>query len=106
MEWFIWIGSAIALFIAYTFYSNKKKRERLTKKYGNSEIVERIMNSEVWQGATEEHVLDSLGKPLDIDQKVLKTKTKEIWKYEQVAKNRYALKVVIENGVVVGWDKK
>lgn len=106
MEWFIWIGLAIALFVAYAIYADKKKRERLIKKYGNTEIVEHIMNSEVWQGATEEHVLDSLGKPLDIDQKVLKTKTKEIWKYEEVAKNRYALKVVIENGVVVGWDKK
>ncbi len=106
MEWFIWIGLVIALFIAYTFYADKKKRERLTKKYGDTEIVERIMNSEVWQGATEKHVLDSLGKPLDIDQKVLKTKTKEVWKYEQVAKNRYALKVTMENGVVVGWDKK
>ncbi|WP_373072348.1 hypothetical protein [Sulfurimonas sp.] len=106
MEWFIWIVLAIVMFIAYAVYADKKKRERLINKYGDPEIVESIMNNEVWQGATEEHVIDSLGKPLDIDQKVLKTKIKEVWKYEEVAKNRYALKVIIENGIVVGWDKK
>lgn len=76
------------------------------KKYNNEEIVDLIMSKSFWQGQTEEQLIDSLGKPLDIDQKVLKTKTKETWKYDQTAKNRYDLKVILENGLVVGWDQK
>jgi hypothetical protein len=49
---------------------------------------------------------DSWGKPLDIDQKIYKTKRKEVWKYGQIAKNRYSQKVTIEDGVVVGWENK
>ena len=64
------------------------------------------MKKHFWQGQTEEQLLDSLGKPKDIDQKVLKTKTKEIWKYNETGKNRYALKITLENGKVVGWDQK
>lgn len=48
--------------------------------------------------------MDSLGRPLDIDQKVLKTK--EVWKYNQTGKGRYALRITLENGEVVGWDQK
>jgi hypothetical protein len=59
-----------------------------------------------WQGQTQEQLLDSLGRPADTDTKVLKTKTKEIWKYNRVGKNRFGLRVTVENGVVVGWDKK
>ena len=106
MEWYYWIIIAVILFITYAYYSDKKRREYLFNKYGDMDLVEKMMKEEIWQGATEEHIIDSIGKPLDIDQKVLKTKTKETWKYDQTAKNRYALKVILENGVVVGWDKK
>ena len=106
MEWLIW---GAAFIIAICLISNdldKKKRERLMSKYGDSHLVEKLMAKSIWQGQTEGQLIDSIGKPLDIDQKVLKTKVKETWKYDKSGKNRYNLKVVFENGLVVGWDKK
>jgi hypothetical protein len=59
-----------------------------------------------WQGQSKEQLLDSLGRPADIDQKVMKTKVKEIWKYNQMGVNRFGLRISIENNVVIGWDQK
>jgi hypothetical protein len=39
-----------------------------------------------------------------VDEKVLKTKTKSVWKYGYVAKNRYSTKFLIEDEIVVGWE--
>ncbi len=36
----------------------------------------------------------------------MKTKTKQILKYEQTAKNRYDTRIHLEDGIVVGWDLK
>lgn len=83
-----------------------EKKEYLDKKYNNSELVEKILNQTVWLGQTSEQVIDTLGEPEDTDEKVLKTKKKETWKYFQTGKNRYAFKVFIENGKVIGWDEK
>lgn len=106
MEWYWWIILAVGGFFVLRYYQKKIRRERLMKKYGNSELVDRLMNRMFWQGQSEEQLLDSLGKPVDIDQKVLKTKTKEVWKYNQTGKGRYALRVTLENGEVIGWDQK
>lgn len=51
-------------------------------------------------------LLDLLGRPVGIDERVLETKTKEIWRYNQIAKNRFALRITLENEVVVGWEQK
>jgi hypothetical protein len=88
------------------FYLKKKRREALLAKYGDAELVHRILTRMFWQGQTEEQLLDSLGSPLGIDTKVLKTKTKEIWKYNELGKNRYGLKITLEDGLVVGWEQK
>ena len=60
---------------------------------------------EVGQGETQEQLLESLGRPEDIDKKVLKTKTKEIWKYRKTARNRFGLKVTLDDGIVTGWEQ-
>lgn len=104
--WLFWIIIFIVALSVYVYYSTKRRREYLMEKYQNQELVDLLMSGKYWQGQTEEQLRDSLGKPLDIDQKVLKTKTKEIWKYNQTAKNRYALKIILEDGLVVGWDIK
>lgn len=59
-----------------------------------------------WTSQTQEQSLDSLGRPEDIDQKVLKTKVKEVWKYHRTGLGRYALRITLEDGVVAGWDQK
>jgi hypothetical protein len=82
------------------------RRKRLMEKYGDAEIVDRIMNKMVWQGMTVDHLVDALGKPVAIDRKVLKTKTNHTYKYGQTGKNRFSRRVMLENDVVVGWDFK
>ncbi|EJE4692662.1 DUF2845 domain-containing protein [Vibrio parahaemolyticus] len=106
MEWLIWGVFFIVIIVLISSYLDKKKRERLMNKYGDSDLVDKLMAKSIWQGQTEEQLIDSIGKPLDVDQKVLKTKVKETWKYDKSGKNRYNLKVIFENGLVVGWDKK
>ena len=51
-------------------------------------------------------LIDSLGQPQDIDTKVLKTKKKEIWKYNHNGGNRFGLRITLDNDIVVGWDQK
>tara|TARA_Y100000782_G_scaffold36115_1_gene40417 strand:+ start:43681 stop:43917 length:237 start_codon:yes stop_codon:yes gene_type:complete len=75
-------------------------------KYHDEKIVNALMDKSFWQGQTAEQLMDSLGKPQDIDQKVLKTKKKEIWKYNHRGSNRYGLRITLDNDIVVGWDQK
>jgi uncharacterized membrane protein len=106
MAWYWWVVLVIIALVVLFHYLDKWKRERLMEKYHDAELVDKLMQGLYWQGQTEEQLTDSLGTPSDVDQKVLKTKTKEIWKYDETGKNRYALKITLENGVVVGWDQK
>ena len=76
MEWLIWGVVAIVTFGLISSYLDKKKRERLMDKYGDSNLVDKLMEKSIWQGQTEEQLIDSIGKPLDVDQKVLKKKLK------------------------------
>lgn len=77
----------------------------LTARFGAA-VAERIMAGEVWQGQTEEQLQEALGAPAAVNERVLKTKTKHVWKYHAIAANRYALHVMLEDGVVVGWEDK
>jgi hypothetical protein len=84
----------------------EERRMALTTKYGDPLVVEKIMNGHFWQGQTEEQLQDSMGQPYDVDERVMKTKSKQIWKYHPVGRNRYSLRITLENGLVVGWDDK
>lgn len=106
MAWYFWVIILVVLIFVGSYYSYKIKSERLMKKYNDPILVDRLMNGEIWQGQTRGQVIDSLGKPSDINEQVLKTKTKYTYKYNKKSKNRYGLKVIIENGIVIGWDKK
>lgn len=91
-----WISSA----------AEKERREGIYKKYGQTELAERLVKKMFWVGETREQLKDSFGDPLDIDQKVLKTRKREIWKYVRKGTNRYGLKFTLDNDIVVGWDEK
>ena len=82
-----------------------RRRKHLIARYGDPEIARCIMRGTVWKGETQEQLLESLGQPADLDQKVLKTKTKEIWKYRKTARNRFGLKVTLDDGIVTGWEQ-
>jgi hypothetical protein len=75
----------------------------LTARFG-AEHARRIMNGEYWQGATVEMMHEAFGAPADVKQRVMKTKTRETHCYDETGKNRYALRLHFENGVLVGWD--
>lgn len=82
-----------------------KRRAALLERF-SEEDVDRIMNQVLWKGETAEMLIESIGRPLSIDQKVLKTRVKEVWKYAQLGHRRYATRITLEDGVVIGWDVK
>jgi hypothetical protein len=95
----------LVLVAAGAIWAYRQRRKHLTEKYGDEQIARRMMKGVIWQGETREQLLESLGKPVDIDEKVLKTKSKEIWKYRKTARNRFGLKITLDDGVVVAWEK-
>jgi uncharacterized protein YecT (DUF1311 family) len=74
----------------------------LVGKYG-AEIAARIVAHKVWQGMTVEQLVKSWGSPADIDCEIVKTRKRETWKYGQTGKNRFANRIYLENGIVIGW---
>ncbi|AMP14894.1 hypothetical protein CPter291_2637 [Collimonas pratensis] len=81
-------------------------RLELLTKYRDENIVKKILARVIWIGETKEQLLDSLHSPEDIDVKAFKSKTQETWKYERTGKNRYALRVVLDDDIVVSYDDK
>ena len=75
-------------------------------KYSDMAIAKQILTRTFWKGQTSEMLIDALGSPVTTDKKVLKTKTKETYKYRQTGKNRFALKIFLEDDVVTGWEQK
>lgn len=107
------IGLITVIVVVWIWVSKSHKKKKLAKrraylmsKYQDSTIVERILCRTMWQGQTEEQLADALGSPVDIDQRVMKSKIREIWKYHHQGANRFGLRITLENGVVVGWDQK
>ncbi|MFC1337271.1 MAG: DUF2845 domain-containing protein [gamma proteobacterium symbiont of Clathrolucina costata] len=96
----------IGLFVVSKISKTNKRKSQLMAKYQDEDLVERLMNNYFWQGQSASELIDSLGKPEDVDRKVLKTKTKEVWKYNHQGGKRYGLRITLDNDVVVGWDKK
>lgn len=92
--------------VALKIVAYKKRKRVLFAKYDNNEIVSKILKREIWQGQTQEQLLESLGKPHQVDHKLLKRTKREVWKYHLRGKNRYGLRVVLDNEIVAGWDKK
>ena len=114
MDWLLKIVGAFIILIALssiiTGWLNRRRRRArkkyLMQKYGDENTVNLIMNRQLWQGQTGDQLIDSIGLPRDVDSSVLKSKTKETWKYHMIRKNQYRLKIKLENDIVVGWDKK
>ncbi len=69
-----------------------------------SEVAGRLVAKELWVGETEEQVIFSFGKPAAVEESVLKTKTKRVFKYHPQPRG-FGLKIRFDNGKVVGWDR-
>jgi hypothetical protein len=106
MEVVLGLACLIVIIVAISKHLTRKRRERLWEKYKDQSVVEGIMKGLLWQGMSEEQLIDSWGRPVAKDHKVLKTKKTEIFKYNQTGKNRFASRVKLDNGIVVGWDKR
>lgn len=100
------IFTIIVVVIAIIIALREMRKSALMKKYGDAALVGRLMRREIWEGQLEEWLVDSIGKPIQIDQKVLKSRTREVWKYNQRTRRIFGLRVILEDGVVVGWDQK
>lgn len=100
------IGVIAVLYFAIQQARHKSRLSYLRSKYPDEEIVRRIMGRQFWPGQTSEQLTDSLGPPVEIDDKLLKTRTREVWKYQQTGSNRFALRITVEDGLVTGWDQK
>jgi hypothetical protein len=99
----------VALIALPCFLIATKRRKRLAylrAKYSDEQIVQRIMRRSYWDGQSEEQLVDSLGRPHRVDRQVMKTKRREVWKYSPTGKNRYRLRITLDQGQVVGWDAK
>lgn len=96
----------IAGAIWFRHAQRQKRIEYLLDKYGDQSIVQGIMNRKFWQGQTAEQLKDSIGSPLSIDNKVMATRKRQVWKYRQTGRNRYALRITLDNDIVIGWDQK
>jgi hypothetical protein len=60
-----------------------------------------------WADAPEQAAVEVFASPDEVEERILKTKTKRILKYRDVMHaGRYSAKVTIENGAVVGWEDK
>jgi outer membrane protein assembly factor BamE (lipoprotein component of BamABCDE complex) len=94
------------LLVGWKMVSAFSRRRRISGKYAKADVAWKILNKQLWVGQTAEQVIDALGRPSDIDQKLSKTKAKQTWRYDRQGKNRFGLKVVLEDGLVVGWDGK
>lgn len=107
-----WIIPSVIAFLLLSLiylYKRNKRQQRLAylrDKYKNESIVQKIYNGYFWVGQTTQQLADSLGEPEGIDNKLLKTKIKEVWKYNRKGANRFALRINIEDGRVIGWDQK
>ena len=100
------VVAVLGLVVWYQAEQAKKRREELMNKYQDEELVDSLIKQTFWQGQTADQLIDSLGNPHDIDQKILKTKKKEVWKYNHQGGNRYGLRITLDNDLVVGWDQK
>lgn len=76
----------------------------LMGKYNHAEIACRIMDNQLWRGQTAEQLVDMRGEHAVRKKEMKKNMTKvETWKYEQTGKNRFNVKITLENDIVVSW---
>lgn len=98
------IVACILAFLLFMSIKKKKRLKYLEQKYVNKIKVEKIINREIWQGETAEQLVDSIGNPDVVDDKLLKTHKKVVWKYRHRGSKRYKLIVNLEKGLVVNWE--
>lgn len=105
--WFVlFLVSVGYLLIFPRIFLNMLKYSEYSKIYQDKTVARNMANKKLWQGQSAEQLFLSLGKPHAIEDKQLKTKEKEIWKYQHEGHNRYRLRVTVTDGVVSDWTAR
>ena len=110
MEWIVaalllLVAAGVLVFVARGLAKNSRYA-KLMAKYGDEKLVHALVTQTFWQGMTIDQLKDSWGEPVAVEQKVMKTKVREIYKYKPLGKNRFRDKVTLEDGIITGWDQK
>ena len=91
--------------VAHEAEQARQRFEALAAQFGH-EAATKIVGRELWVGETAAMVKASFGEPVDVSESVLKTKVKHTFKFDRLpGNNRFGLKVHLDDGVVVGWDR-
>ncbi len=99
-------AAVVIAIVLYKRFQHSRRIEYLTNRHSDELIVQRILAKEMWEGQTAEQLTDSLGHPAGVDIKQMARRKREIWKDNQTGKNRYALRITLDNDVVTGWESQ
>ena len=84
--------------------SEEERRKRLgdlIAKYGDQEIAERILRGEVWVGQSDEQIIDVLGQPDEIGNRIESSRGgSEVWRYGRTSAKRFSLHITLKDGCV------
>ncbi|MDK9756694.1 hypothetical protein KIV40_15085 [Vibrio sp. D173a] len=99
----------LILFISFLWFDAlvEDERIRLMDKYNNKELVDKLMMHRIWQGQTEEQLLDSIGQPsytyhVNVKRKILRYE----YTPSSVTTRFQSFNVTIVDGTVVATDRK
>jgi hypothetical protein len=106
MEFWYWVCAIAVAVVGLNIWARKQRWDALIAKYSDPAIVRAILQRKVWQGMSQEQLIDSRGRPAAVDEKVYKKKVTLIFKYDQDGRKRFATRVTVENGSVVGWSQR
>lgn len=106
MEIAIVVGLVLVLVIALVIGMNAARRLSLLARYNDHKAVDMIMSRRIWEGMTSEQLIESWGRPAEVDERVLKTKVAHVYKYGRTGKTGFRERVKLDDGIVVGWDQR
>jgi hypothetical protein len=98
------ITALYGLYRLYKVQSRIARIDRLISTFGEETAI-LILDGKFWQGQHRNALLESLGPPSDIKTNVLKTKTKEEFRYLPKGRRQFGLKIFLEDNTVVGWEQ-
>lgn len=85
--------------------ANEARWNSLCQRFG-PDGAHRIWTQTLWVGAPSDAVSAMFGPPIDVDERVMKTRRTLTLKYFPKGADRYGLRVFVEDGVVAGWEDK
>ncbi|WP_250623324.1 hypothetical protein [Pinirhizobacter soli] len=106
--WIVPLAVVLGIAVLVALRNDARRRARIAALRARypEDVVQRILAGHIWQGQSAEQLIDTLGQPVEVDRKVLKTMRREVWKYRRISAQRFALRITVEDGYVMGWDKK